>query len=246
MKKLLLVSLVLGVLVVFSGVAMAAAPTVEVFTSCKSVKTTTCAPISFPVQLIKESQTTADVITDVPRTTLPVKTRTFTGFLVVNLDFTSEAGVNDIAIPEVFFCGTITSGSGTPTPVQIDFTSFATALSDVKSGRLVSAAVDMIGTGEFFMPPTASDVGAVGIDYLNASVTGVFSPTTNRVTAIRVSGKIAGGISNPDLTTDLETPADTGLFSAVFSNLTLLKNTTLTACTTGATCSALGVVECAP
>jgi len=242
MKKLLVCLFAMATLVVFSGVAMAASPTVEVFTSCKSVKTTTCEPISFSTQQITESQTTADVTTGVPTTTLPKTTGTFTGFLVANVDVTPETGVNDIAISEVLFCGTFTPKGGTAVPVQFDFGDFATALSDTKSGTSVSVAVDMIGTGSLFMPPGT----AVGPDYLNATVTGTFSPTTNKVTAIKASGNIAGGRTTTptaDLTTDLTTPADAKLFTATFSGLTLLHDTS---CTEAATCSAAGVVVCTP
>ncbi|MGO8987678.1 MAG: hypothetical protein ACLQGU_08190 [bacterium] len=232
MRKLLVCLLAAAMLLAFTGVANAVADSeVLVFT----------APISFPVHIVKESQAAViSTTTGIAKTTLVTKTHTFTGQLVANVSVVPESGTspNEIIINEVFFCGTSNSSA-----VQIDFGSFATIVSDTWSGKATTeaATIDMIGTGDFFLPPASA---AVGIDYLNAKATGVFTaPST--LSKIHVSGTIAGGFSNSDLTTDLTDAVDTSpnIFNATFSTTTLVPDTS---CTQAATCSSAGAVVCTP
>jgi len=218
MKKLLTVSLALGMLIVFSGVASAATE-VLVFS----------APISFPVKLTKESPGTTSTTLGIPKTTLVTKTHTFTGDLVANVEVVPESGPNEIIITEVLFCGNLAS---TPLPAELDFTNLATVVSDTfagKGGVDAIVAVDIIGTGDFFAPPGSP---AVGIDQLTATATGEFFSATQTLSKIHVKGNIAGGFTANDLTTDLATPPG-GLFDATFNTTTLVQNTS---CTIAATC----------
>jgi len=221
MKKLLTVSLVLGMLVVFGGVA--SAQEVLVFS----------APISFKVNLTKESPGTTSTTLGIPKTTLVEKTHTFTGDLVANVEVVTETGStpNEIIITEVLFCGNL--ASTTPLPAELDFPNLATVVSDTfagKGGVDTNVTVDIIGTGDFFAPPPTN----VGINYFNASATGEFFSATKPPTLskIKMSGSIAGGFTANDLTTDLTTPPG-GLFDASFTTSTLVQNTS---CTVAATC----------
>lgn len=241
MRKTLIVSLVLAMLVVFSGVANAAT---GVFMSCIG---STCGQISFLVTNIDEKQVPIGT-TGLDQTYLHPTSRVFEGYLVANV-----SGLPDgpFAIPEVFFSGKIINvAKATSNLVQVDFTNFATAASDVYSGSKdanQSATLRIIGTGDLYSPPgpgTTPPVAAIGIDYLNATATGEYFGHSNTLSKILVSGVIGGGFSDEELLYSDTSFVFTGPF--VTTLVEAPGALSFTNCTTGATCSSTGTVICAP
>jgi len=234
MRKLLIVSLVLGMLMVFSGVGNAA-ETIAVFMSCVGKS---CGSISFPINNIDEKQVAIGT-TGLDQTYLQLKPRTFEGYLVANV-----SGLPDgpFSITELFFCGNVVNvAKKTSTPVQIDFTNFATVLSDVLTGSThqnQTVTLDLIGTGELTSPP-GTDVGP---DIIRATASGEYFGTPRTVSKIVVAGTTAGGFLDDELLPN----SSTFLFGSVFSTTLVAAPTSVipATCTTGATCSATGVVEC--
>jgi hypothetical protein len=242
MKNLLIFSVVLAMLVVFSGVANAA-DTIAVFMSCVG---TSCGQISFPVNNINEKQVAIGT-TGLDQTYLQLKPRIFKGHLVANV-----SGLPDgpFSITELFFCGNVVKTTATGpvlTPAQIDFTNFATALSDILFGSThqnQAVTLDLIGTGDLWQPPPSITGTDVGPDIIRATASGEYFGTPRTLSKIVVAGTIAGGFSDDELLPS----ASTFLFNAGFITTLVAAPTSVIAatCTTGATCSSAGVVECAP
>ena len=235
MRKLLIVSLALGMLVVFSGVANAASSPPLVFISCAGKA---CGTIDFGLQIIDERQTTKGTVT---QTFLAPKDRIFEGYLVANVTNPSD-GIFEIT--ELFFCGDVLNlSTGKNTPAQIDFTDFASVLSDIFFGKGdvdQSVFFEIIGTGSFSTPPGTT----VGPDTLDASASGEYFGGTHTVSKIVVAGDAAGGFSDNELVPS----TSSSIFRGRFSTTLVQAPTTIipTSCTTGAACSAAGIVICAP
>jgi hypothetical protein len=170
MKKLLIVSLVLGMLFLFSGVASAA-------------------PLWWQSGEITSGVTLTDESTlKNGNTVLVTKTGTFKGYVVAETTAPTP-GVDGGTIGEIFLCGTVTTGTKV-TDVEISVNNFALVATDhdvtpIKAG---TEAGDIIATGTF----TDQTNTLTGPAYLNAKAT-FDENNTDTITSIIVSAVVAGG-----------------------------------------------------
>lgn len=192
MKKLLVVSLVSVMMVVFSGVASTAAP---VFWWESS------AEITRGITLTNEFVNTAG------NTVLVTKSATFKGFMVMETTAPTP-GVDAGTINELFLCGTVTVGTKAPTDVEILFEDFALVTTD--HGTTTKAEVeagDIIAAGTF----TDQTNTLVGPAIFNGKAT--FDETSSAngdtLTSMIVSGAFNGGYG--------QNVGKAGLFSATIS-----------------------------
>lgn len=200
MKRLLVVSLLLGMLIVFSGVANA---TVSYWWKSSEITT----PIT--VTYLKASK---------GNEVLSTVTGKFQGWLVVN----SSTETVPTVVDEVFLCGTFTVDSETPFDVDLDF-SPATAFSFLSSsygtlpatGKFDYDLGDVIAVGTF----TGEDAQS-GPVYLTGKVT-LKVDHTGTIDSVTVKGAVVGGytqgatevgmFSSPSISAVLTTPGTTAL-----------------------------------
>ena len=173
MKRLLIVSLVLGVLVVFSGVANAQLSWWE------SSQIETSIKLTYPK--VSKGNTSIGSISG-----------KFTGHMVAS----SSTAIQGATIEEVFLCGTLTvEAAGIALNVWNDFAP-ATAFSFIGTdhstepgaGSTDSEKAIVIAVGTFHDQSS----GGTGPVYLNGTVT-FTEDTTDNIKSVAVKGKIAGG-----------------------------------------------------
>ena len=173
MKRLLIVSLVLGMLIVFSGVANAQLSWWESSQIQTSIKLT--------YQKMSKGNTSIGSISG-----------QFTGFMVAS----SNTAIQGATIEEVFLCGTLTvEAAGIALNVWNDF-SPATAFSFIgtdhsaepAAGKTDKEKANVIAVGTFHDQTN----GVTGPVYLNGTVT-FTEDTTDNIKSVAVKGKVAGG-----------------------------------------------------
>jgi hypothetical protein len=173
MKRLLIVSLVFGMLLVFSGVANAQLSWWESNQIQSSNKLT--------YQKVSKGNTSIGSVSG-----------NFTGYMVAS----SNAAIQGATIEEVFLCGTFTvEAVGQILDVWLDF-SPATAFSFIgtdhskepAAGKTDSEKANVIAVGTFHDQTN----GVTGPVYLNGTVT-FKEDTADNITSVTVKGKVAGG-----------------------------------------------------
>jgi len=173
MKRLLIVSLVLGMLVVFSGVANAQLSWWE----SSQIETS----IKFTYPKVSKGNTSIGSISG-----------KFTGHMVAS----SSTAIQGATIEEAFLCGTLTvAAAGVNLNVWLDFAP-ATAFSFIgtdhstepAAGKTDSEKAIVIAVGTFHDQSS----GGTGPVYLNGTVT-FTEDTTDNIKSVAVKGKIAGG-----------------------------------------------------
>jgi hypothetical protein len=207
MKKLLIVSLALGMLFLFSGAASAVA---QVWWESSA-------------EITNVITHTNEVPGSAGSTVLVTKSATFKGFMVME----TSTNVEGEFIDELFLCGTVTSGTKV-TEVEIFLDSLALVATD--HGTTTKPEIetgDIIGVGDFADQTT----GFYGPAYLTAKAT-FNEDKTDTITSIIVKGVVAGGIDHT-----YEEFDNTGLFSATISTdlkpLTLATGKTTVTCIAG-------------
>lgn len=173
MKRLLIVSLVLGMLIVFSGVANAQLSWWESSQIQTSIK------LTYPK--VSKGNTSIGSIGG-----------KFTGHMVAS----SNAAIQGAFIEEVFLCGTLTvEAAGIALNVWLDF-SPAAAFSFIGTdhstepaeGKTDSEKANVIAVGTFHDQSS----GLTGPVYLNGTVT-LTEDTTDNIESVAVKGAVAGG-----------------------------------------------------
>jgi len=200
MKKLLIASLVLGMLIVFSGIANA---TVSYWWQSSEITT----PIT--VTYLKTSK---------GNEVLSTVTGKFKGWLVVN----SSTETVPTVVDEVFLCGTFTVDNKAPFDVDLNF-SPATAFSFLSSsyatlptkGKFDIDLGDVIAVGTF-----TGESAQTGPVYLTGKVT-LKVDDTGTIDSVTVNGGVVGGysqgatesgmFSSPSISAVLTTPGTTAL-----------------------------------
>jgi len=174
MKRLLIVSLVLGMLIVFSGVANA-----QLLFWWESSQIQTSIKLTYPK--VSKGNTSIGSIGG-----------KFTGHMVAS----SNAAIQGAFIEEVFLCGTLTvEAAGIALNVWLDF-SPAAAFSFIgtdhstepAAGKTDKEKANVIAVGTFHDQTN----GVTGPVYLNGTVT-FTEDTTDNIKSVAVKGKVAGG-----------------------------------------------------
>jgi len=176
MKKVLIASLVLGMVVVFSGAANAQS-------WWKSGKIQT--PITLTYEKVSKGNTTIGTISG-----------KFTGYMVAS----SNTATQGATIEQVFLCGTLSVAAvGEALAVWLDFspdTAFSLIgtnhAAEPSAGKTDSESADVIAVGIFYDQTNGPKNNVTGPVYLNGTVT-FTEDTGDNIKSVAVKGAVAGG-----------------------------------------------------